>query len=78
MFLFSLFVFYSFQYTDLSNPLLRNFDRFLSSFADRVMTRTYSFLSLIVKIILLESVPSFLTPVQAETKCFVHLSINSS
>ena len=56
VFMFSLFVLYLFQYTDFSNPLLRNFDSFLLPFAYKVMTGTYNFVSLIVNIILLESI----------------------
>ena len=40
VFLVSLFVLCSFQYTDLSNPLLKSFDSFLLSFADKVTTET--------------------------------------
>ena len=39
---------------------------------------TYSFKFLIVKIILLESVPTFSTPVEAKTEWFVRLSFNST
>ena len=52
VFLFSLSVLYSFQKTDLSNPLLKAFDSFWLSFADKVTTWTYNFVSLIVKVIL--------------------------
>ena len=51
-FSFTRFILYSFQYTDISSPLLRSFDRFLLSFADKVTAETYWFVSLIVKIIL--------------------------
>ena len=49
VFLFSPFVLYSFQYTDLSTLLLRNFDSFLLPFVDKVTAKTYNFVSLIVK-----------------------------
>ena len=48
------FLFYSFQYTDLSNPLLRSFDNFWLSFADKVMIGRYKFVSLKIKVKLLE------------------------
>ena len=53
VFLLSLFILYSFQKTDPSNPLLRRFDSFWLSLADKVTTGTYIFVSLMVKIILL-------------------------
>ena len=43
----------SFQQTDLSNPLLRNFDSFRLSLAEKTTTGTNNFVSLIVKVILL-------------------------
>ena len=52
IFFLSLFVLHSFQYTDLSDPLLKGFDSFYSSFANKVTTGTYSFVYLIAKIIL--------------------------
>ena len=66
VFLCSLYVFYLFQYTYLSNHLLRSFGRFSLSFADKVTTGTYNFVSLIVKIILLELVSSLSLPSVAE------------
>ena len=60
VFLFSLFVSDPFQYTDLSNPLLRSFDDFCLPFADKVTIGTCNFVSCIVKITLLE-LPSLLT-----------------
>ena len=56
IFLVSLFVLYSFQKTDLPNPLLRIFYNFWLYFADKVTTETNNFVSFIVKIILLEFV----------------------
>ena len=73
VFRFLLFVLYSFQYTDLSNPLLRSFDSFWLSFADKVTTGKYNFVSLIVKII---SELGSLTSLPPLTKtCFAHLSV---
>ena len=51
MFLFSLFLLYSFEYTDLSNPLLRSFANFWLSFADKMTTGKHNFVPLLVKII---------------------------
>ena len=75
---FSLFVWYLFQYNDLSNPLLKSFDSFWLFFADKVTTWTYSFLSLIVKILLLDLASSFSLPIADKTQWFVHLSFNST
>ena len=41
-------------------------------------TRTYSLMSLIVKMLLLEPALLFSTPAAAKTQCFVHLSFNST
>ena len=68
---------YSFQCTDLSNPLLRSFNSFWLSFADKVMTGTRNFVSLIVKTISSELSSALSVPVEAKTQCFVHLSFNS-
>ena len=54
MFLFSPLVFYSFQYADLSNPLLRRFESFRLSFPDKVTRGTYNFVSFVAKITLVE------------------------
>ena len=62
----------------LSNPLLGRFASFLLFFAHKVMLGTYSFVSLIVKIILLESAPLFSTPGEAKKQCFIHLSFSST
>ena len=51
---FSLFVLYSFYYGDLLNSLLRSLDSFWLSFADKVTKWRYSFVSFIVKLVLLE------------------------
>ena len=48
VFLFSLFVLYSYQLADLSNHLLRGFDSFSLSFPDKVTAGTQNFLSLLV------------------------------
>ena len=75
-FLFSFFVLYPLQYTDLSNSLIRSFNSFWLSFADKVTTGNYNFVSLIVKIILLELALSL--PPIAKTQCFVHFSFHST
>ena len=77
-FLFSYFVLYPFQYTDLSNCLIRSFNSFWLSFADKVTTGNYNFVSLIVKIILLELASSLSLPPIAKTQCFVHSSFHST
>ena len=78
VFLFSLFVFYLFQLTDLSNLLLRSFDNFWLSFAYKVIAGTYNFPPLIVKIILL-SLPLVLSALAADkTQYFVYLNFNST
>ena len=76
MFLFSLFVLYSFQYIDLPNPLLRSFNNFWLSFADNMTTGTYNFESLIVKIIS-SSLVLTLSTAAAKKHCLVQLSFNS-
>ena len=48
------------------------------SFADKVTTGTYSFVSLIVKIILSSLALTLSTPATAKTQFFVHLSFNST
>ena len=79
VFLFSLFVLYSFQETDLSNALLRSFDNFWLSLADKVTVGTYNFVSLIVKILLLAcSLPLTLSlPFAEKMQYFFYLSFNS-
>ena len=77
-FLFSLCVLYSFQYTDLSNTLLRSFDSFWLSFADRMTEGTYNFVSFIEKIILLQLALVLSTPAAPKTQCFAYLSFNST
>ena len=72
-FLFSFFVLYPLQYTDLSNSLIRSFNSFWLSF-----TGNYNFVSLIVKIILLELASSLSLPPIAKTQCFVHFSFHST
>ena len=64
----------------LLNTLLRNFDNFWLSFVNEVTRGTYNFVSLIVKIILLESalVLSFSLPRIDKTLFFTHLSFNST
>ena len=78
VFLFSLFFFYLFQYSDLSNLLLRSFDSFWLSFVDTVKKGTYNFVSLIVKIILLGLTPSLSLATADKIQCFVHLIFNSA
>ena len=73
-----LFALYSFQCNYLLNPLLRSFNSFPLSFADKVTTGTYDFLFLIVKIKLSELASSFSVPVEAKTQCLVHLTFNST
>ena len=75
-FLFSRFVFYSFQYKDLSNSLLRSFNNFWFSFSNEVTTWTYNFVSMVVKTTLLELASIFSVPSTNKTQCFVHLSFN--
>ena len=74
----SVFVLYSFQWTDLSNPLLKNVDSFWLSLADKVITGTYILLSLIVKIMLLGLAFVLLAPAANKTKYFVYLSFIST
>ena len=62
--------------SDLSNPLLRSFDSFWLSYADKGTTRTYNFVSLIVKLKLLELASTFSVPSTDKTQCFVHLRFN--
>ena len=50
VFLVSLLVLYSLQHTELSNTLLRSFGSFWWSFANKVTTWTYTFVSFVVKI----------------------------
>ena len=76
VFLFSLFVLYSFQYIDLPNPLLRSFDNFWLSIADNMTTGTYNFESLIVKIIS-SSLVLTLSTAAAKKHCLAQLSFNS-
>ena len=61
-------------------PLLRSFDSFWLSLADKVTTGTYNFASFIVKILLLSSkLPWALSvPATEKTQCFVYLSFNST
>ena len=42
------------------------------------MTGTYNFVSLIVKIVLLELAPASSAPAAAKTQCFFHLSFKST
>ena len=66
-----------FQSNGLSEPLLRSFDSFWLSFADKVTAGWYNFVSLIVKIILLELAFVLSLPATDKTQYFVHLSFNS-
>ena len=77
-FLFSDFLSYSFQCTDLSNPFLRSFDSFWFSFADNVTTGKYHFVSFIVKIILSELASTLSAPAADKTQWFVFLRFNST
>ena len=81
VFLFSLFVLYSFQQTDLSNPLLWTFNNVWFYLADRFTTGTCNFVSLIVKVILLPLLSLSLwlrlsLRAADKTKYLVHLSFN--
>ena len=76
--LLSLFVLYLFQQTDLSITLLKSFDNFLLSFADKVTTRTYNVVSLILKIILLELASLLSEAAAVKTQYFLYLSFNST
>ena len=78
VYLFSLFALYLFKFTDLLDPLLRRFHSFWLSFAHKVTTGSNNFVSLIVKIILLELASSLSAPVTDKTQYFVHLSFNST
>ena len=80
VFLPPLFALYSFQKTDLSNPLLRSFDSVLLFLVDTVTTGTYNFGPLVVKIIkLLLALPLTLsTPTADKTQYLGHLSFNST
>ena len=69
MFLFSLFVLYSLQQTYLSNSLLKFFDSFWLSFSDKKTRGTCSFVSFIVKTILLEIASSLSTPATEKMIC---------
>ena len=77
-FLFSLCVLNSFQYTDFWNSLLRSFINFWFSFADNVTTETCNFVSLIVKVIVLELAPLLSLAFAEKAQYFVHLSFNST
>ena len=56
---------------------LRSFDNFWLFFAEKVITRAYNFVSLIVKLILLELTLSLSAPAAAEkTQWLVHPSFN--
>ena len=76
--LYSQFLFYSFQYTDLWNSLLRYFDSFWLPFADRKTTGTNNFVSLIVKVTLLELVLSLSKPLECKTQSLFCLNFNST
>ena len=76
--IFILTVLYSFQQTNISNPLLRSFDSFWLSLADKVTTGTYNFVSLIVKIILQELALALSAPAADKTQYFVHLRFNTT
>ena len=78
IFLFSFFVLYSLQQTDLSNPLLRSFDNLLLSFADKVTTVTYNFVSSAVKIMLLGLTFVLSAPAADRTQYFAVISSNSA
>ena len=63
--------------------MLRNYDSFLLSVANKVTTGTYNFVFLIVKMILLALLLlslslSFLLPTADKTENFVHFSFNST
>ena len=78
VYLFSLFALYSFQYTNLSNPLLKRFDSFWLSFADTMTFGTYNFVSLIVKKILSSLALALSTTAAVKTQFFIYLSFNST
>ena len=71
-------MFYSFQYTDLLNSLLRCFDSFWLSFADRKTTGTNNFVSLIVKVTLLDVVLALSKPLECKMQSLFCLSLNST
>ena len=59
--------------------MLRSFDSFLLPLAGKVALGTYNSVSLIVKIILLESILLTLSaPAADKTQYFVYLSVNST
>ena len=59
------------------NPLLRSFNNFWFSLADKVTRGTYNFVPLIVKITLLALSLPLSLPFPGKTQYFVHLSFNS-
>ena len=64
--------------SDASNFFLRSFYSFWLSLADKVTTGTYNFVSLIIKMILLELASLLSTSAANKTQYFVHLSFNST
>ena len=64
--------------TDLSNPLLSIFDGLWLSFADKLITGIYNFMSLIVTKILLGLASVLSTRPVDKTEYFAHLSFNST
>ena len=72
IFLFSFFLLNSFQLTGLSNNLLRSFDGFWLCPADKVTGGLYNFVSLIMKIKLLELALTLSTPAANKTQNCAH------
>ena len=60
------------------NPLLRRFDSFWLSFADKMTIEIYNFVSLIVKVILLKLASLFSLPFADKAQRLVYLSFNST
>ena len=58
--------------------MLRGFDNFLLSLADKVTTGRYNFVSLIVKVVLVELVFALSAPAADKAQYFVHLIFNST
>ena len=76
VFLFSFFILYSFQYADLSNPLLRSANSYWFSLVDNMTTGTSNYLSLIVKILLVQLALLLSLPVVDKAQWLVHWSLN--
>ena len=72
--LFTISVWYSFQYTNLGNLFLTSFDTFLLPFGIFTTAGTFNFVSLIVKITFLGLVSSASLSSVNKAQCYVYLS----